>query len=396
MPWMRHSWHRKFCAAVIQDRTGFFQGQSPLTMNPGVKSLWHFQVSACNFAFSYGFSFRIMKKTQTEGGIMEKKPFSVRTKEDALDLLNLALEHEWAVSFEYTIHAYSMPKGKYFYKDPILEIQNDIRAQTIQIGIDEMYHSLQLGNVITRMGGTPSFKTDEVIRYPRILDNLKRDQSTEDMVTNLYQSVKYETSAFPKIQNMLLNISYDEVRHSQQFGAMIDAIRKEKADEALCFQPKDENAQEEHVKLLHEIMRDENELMHQYLKYVFLFSEHQDLSQRLFKNAINHMRHWDKNSGLLIKMGDVIRIENAQKDRIGVETSKNPMPSSYPGEDRLSALKLLLPAEESLAAKYEKIISLSPDGEIKDQFKLHLSLNKEHLFTQKWLLQNIQKIDGLK
>ena len=56
----------------------------------------------------------------------------------------------------------------------------------------------------------------------------------------------------------------------------------------------------EEIRLLHEIMRIENELMHRYLKYTLLFSDHQDLSQRLFKNAIDQMRHWDKNSGTLV------------------------------------------------------------------------------------------------
>ena len=110
---------------------------------------------------------------------------SIQTEEDALKLLNIALEHEWAVSFEYTIHAYSMPKAKFFYQDPVMKAVMDARAQTIQIGIDEMYHSLQLGIVIQQMGGIPSFKTDEVIRYPKIIDNLKRDKGTEDMVTHL-------------------------------------------------------------------------------------------------------------------------------------------------------------------------------------------------------------------
>ncbi|MDH5767945.1 MAG: hypothetical protein OEZ31_03185, partial [Nitrospirota bacterium] len=150
----------------------------------------------------------------------------VETKEDVLKLLNIALEHEWAVSFEYTIHAYSMPKGKFFYEDPVMKNRTDVRAQIIQIGIDEMYHSLQLGVIIRQMGGDPSFKTDEVIRYPRIMDNLKRDKMTEDLVTNLYQSAQFPEGSFPKIQNMVLNISYDEVRHSEQFAAMMDAITK--------------------------------------------------------------------------------------------------------------------------------------------------------------------------
>lgn len=327
---------------------------------------------------------------------MEKGSFTVKSKEDILKLLNRALEHEWAVSFEYLIHAYSMPKAKYFYEDPIMKLKSDVRAQTIQIGIDEMYHSLQLAVVISQMGGKPSFKTDEVIRYPKIIDNLKRDQMTEDMVTNLYQSARFETKDFQKIQNMILNISYDEVRHSKQFIAMIEAIKQQKGKETLCFQSNPENAQKEEVRLLHEISMMENELMHRYLKYVFLFSEHQDLSQRLFKNSINHMRHWDKNSGLLIKMGDVIRIENAQRDAQGTEKSTNPMPSLYPGENRLSALKTLPAAEEALIAKYERLISLVPDGEIKDELKLHLALKREHLFTQEWLLKNAQKIEGLK
>lgn len=325
-----------------------------------------------------------------------KKIKQIKTIEDTIKLLNIALKHEWAVSLEYTIHAYSMPKGKFFYEDPIMKQKTDARAQTIQIGIDEMYHSLQLGFIITQMGGIPSLETDEVIRYPRIIDNLKRDKETEDIVTDLYQSAEFKDGVFPKIQNMVLNISYDEVRHSKQFVAMMEAMKKEGVEDALCFQPNPENENKEEVQLLHEITRNENELMHRYLKYVLLFGEHQDLSQRLFKNAIDHMRHWDKNSGILIKMGDVIQIENAEKDSGGVERSRGAMPSLYAGEDRLTALETLIPAEEALLAKYKKLISLVPEGEIKDQLQLHMALNREHLFTQEWLLKNAQKIKGLK
>ncbi len=319
----------------------------------------------------------------------------IRTKEDAVKLLNVALEHEWAVSFEYLYHAYSFPKAKFFYQDPVLKRRQDVRTQTIQIGIDEMYHSLQLGIIITQMGGIPSFKTDEVFRYLRIIDNLERDKKTEDMVTDLYQSAEIEEGAFPKIQNMVLNISYDEVRHSDQFSAMMDAIRAEGAEDAVCYQSDPANAQKQEIQLLHTIMRVENEMMHRYLKFVILFSEHQDLTQRLFKNAIDHMRNWDKNSGILIKMGDVIQVENAAKDSDGVERSVNPMPSSYPGEDRISALESLIPAEKDLVARYDELLSLVPDGEIKDQLKIHRGLDLEHIFTQEWLLTNARKIKGL-
>ncbi|MBN1273106.1 MAG: hypothetical protein JXB26_12625 [Candidatus Aminicenantes bacterium] len=319
----------------------------------------------------------------------------IETKEDAIKLLNTALEHEWAVSFEYTIHAYSMPKEKFFYEDPVMKNTNDARAQTIQIGIDEMYHALQLGIIITQMGGIPSFKCDEVYRYPKIMDNLKRDKKTEDMVTDLYQSAKFKEGAFPEIQNMALNISYDEVRHSRQFTAMMEAIKAMGEEEALCYQHNPKNAEKEEVRLLHEITRLENALMHRYLKYVMLFSGHQDLSQRLFKNSIDHMRNWDKNSGILIKMGDVIAIENAEKDADGVEKSTQPMPYIYEGKNRMEALKALLPAEEKLIGKYEKLISLVEAGEIQDQLKKHLGLDREHLFTQKWLLKNAQSIKNL-
>jgi len=320
---------------------------------------------------------------------------NIKSTEDAIKLLNIALEHEWAVSFEYLFHAYSFPKGKFFYQDPILKRRQEVRAQTIQIGIDEMYHSLQLGIIINQMGGTPSFETDEVIRYPRIMDNLERDKKTEDLVTDLYQSAEFEEGAFPKIQNMVLNISYDEVRHSDQFVAMMDAMRPEGAGDAMCHQSNLENAQKEEVQLLHAIMRVENDLMHRYLKYVILFSEHQDLSQRLFKNAIDHMKNWDKNGGILIKMGDVIQIENAEKDSDGVERTVSPMPSIYPEENRLSALETLIPAESDLISKYEKLLSLVPDGAIKDQLEKHAGLGREHVFTQEWLLKNAQKIIGL-
>jgi len=320
---------------------------------------------------------------------------SIKTKEEALRLLNIALEHEWAVSFEYTIHAYSMPKGKFFYQDPVMKNSTDVRAQTIQIGIDEMYHSLQLGIVIQQMGGTPSFKTDEVLRFPKVIDNLLRDKKTEDLVTHLYQAAEIEEESFPKIQNMILNISYDEVRHSQQFAAMIEAMEKEGAEEAECYQPHPEADSREDLRILHHIMRLENEIFHRYLKHVILFSEHQDLSQRLFKNSIDHMRHWDKNSGILIKLGDVIRIENAVKDENGMEKSTSPMPSLYPGEDRLSALESLIPSEKELIAQYERLIPKIDNQEIENQLNLHLANNREHLFTQEWLLKNARKIKGL-
>lgn len=329
------------------------------------------------------------------GGLNVEKTRTIETKDDAIKLLNIALKHEWAVSFEYIIHAYSMPKGKFLYEDPVMNLRTDARTQTIQIGIDEMYHALQLGLIINQMGGTPSFETDQVIRYPRIVDNIKRDKMTEDMVTDLYQSAEWKEGAFPKIQNMVLNISYDEVRHSQQFEVMIKTMEREGNADAVCFQESPEAARKEEVRLLHEITRLENELVHRYLKYVMLFSEHQDLSQRLFKNSINHMRHWDKNSGLLVKMGSVIQIENAVRDSEGVEKSLSPMPSLYPGEDRLSALETLVPAEKNLIGKYEKLISLVPAGEIKDELNLHLGLKREHLFTQEWLLKNARKIEGL-
>lgn len=325
-----------------------------------------------------------------------KKTQKIGTKEDAIKLLNIALAHEWAVSFEYVIHAYSMPKGKFFYEDPIMRLRTDARAQTIQIGIDEMYHALQLGIIITQLGGMPTFKPDEVIRFPRILDNLKRDKMTEDMVTELYQTAEWKEGAFPKIQNMILNISYDEVRHSRQFEAMIKAMEKEGTADHPCFRESPEAEAKEEVGLLHKITRMENELMHRYLKYVILFSGHQDLSQRLFKNSINHMRHWDKNSGILVKLGSVIQVENAVLAADGTEKTQSAMPGRYPGKDRLSALRTLIPAEKELIAKYEKLIGLLSPGEIRDQLCLQLGLKREHLFTQEWLLTNARKIRGIK
>jgi len=324
-----------------------------------------------------------------------EKVGKIRTEQDAAKLLNMALEHEWAVSFEYTIHAYSMPKARFFYEDPIMKRRTDVRAQIIQIGIDEMYHSLQLAIILIKMGVSPSFRTDEVIRYPRIMDNLLRDKRTEDLVTDLYQSAEFPEGAFPKIRNMVLNISYDEVRHSAQFEAMMEALREQGGEEARCYPPLPAGELKEEVRLLHEIMRLENELMHRYLKHVILFSDHQDLSQRLFKNSVDHMRHWDKNAGILIKWGDVIRIENSEKDADGVEVSRLPMPAEFPGDDRLTALESLLPAEKKLAEKYDRLLSLVPSGEIREELEKHAGLVREHLFTQEWLLKNARAIKGL-
>lgn len=319
----------------------------------------------------------------------------IDTHEDLLRYLTIALEHEWAVSIEYLFHAYATPKAKFFYEDPVLLLRADVRGQWIQIAIDEMYHALQLGLIIRQMGGTPSFRSDEVVRHPRIIDNLERDRNTEDLVTDLYRSAEFKSAAYPKVQNMVLNISYDEIRHSKQFGAMIAAMAAAGASGAEAFRPNPANDAREEVRLIHEIAGLENELMHRYLKFVFLFSDHQDLGQRLFKNSIDHMRHWDKLSGILVKLGDVVRIENAVVDGAGVERSRAPMPADYPGTNRLTALEGLVPAEALLVAKYERLLALVPDGEIKDQLKLHLASKREHLYTQEKLLENARRIPGL-
>jgi bacterioferritin (cytochrome b1) len=258
-----------------------------------------------------------------------------------------------------------------------------------------MYHALQLGIILTQMGIAPTFRTDEVIRYPRIVDNLKRDKMTEEMVTDLYQSAEVEPGAHPKVENMIWNISYDEVRHIDQFKAMIETLEASGNAEALGLKPNPERESREDLRRLHDICRTENELMHRYLKYVMMFSEHQDLAQRLFKNAVNHMRHWDKTAGVLIKLGDVIAIENAETDVQGVERSLRPMPVEYPGTDRRSALESLLPAEKDLVAKYEQAVPVVPPGDIQDQLKLQLALTREHVFTQEKLLANVRKIQGI-
>jgi len=326
---------------------------------------------------------------------MEKINRPIDHKDSALELMTFALEHEWAVSFEYLLHAYSLPKAKFFYEDPVMKLRTDIRAQTIQIGIDEMYHALQLGIVIKQMGGDPTFQTDEVIRYPRIIDNLKRDKMTEDLVTELYQKSPIKETVFPKLRNMVLNISYDEVRHSRQFQAMIEALESAGGAEELLLQADPAVDDREDVRLLHHIMACENELMHRYLRYTILFSGHQDLSQRLFKNSIDHMRHWDKNAGLLVRMETVMRLENAQKGKNGEEISSKPMPTKYPGRGRLSALRTLLPLEQDLIAKYKQLIALVPKKDIKEQLFVQLALKREHEFTQKWLFENARKIKGL-
>jgi len=320
-----------------------------------------------------------------------EKFYEIDDRESLIKYLNMALEHEWAVSFEYVVHAYSMPKAKYFYNDPVMDDRFDVRAQTIQIGIDEMYHALQIGLLLKQIGAEPSFRTAAIKRYPLIIDNLRRDKTTEDEVTEYYQQVRFNNINEPKLQNMLFNMASDEIRHSRQFEAMIKMMEKEGLAGELIFQPSPEAGSREDLKILHELTRLENSMMHEYLYYVFLFSDHQDLGQRLFKNSINHMRHWDKLSGLLVRLGDVIRLENVQPAENGGEQSLMPMPYVYPGKTRVEALDSTLRGEKQLIEKYKLAIDLVPGEEIKAQLKAQLALTREHLYTQESLLANTKK-----
>jgi bacterioferritin (cytochrome b1) len=176
---------------------------------------------------------------------------------------------------------------------------------------------------------------------------------------------------------------------------MIAAIEDSGEAEALGFRPHPDRDRREDLTLLHGLCRIENEATHRYLRYVMMFSEHQDLGQRLFKNSVNHMRHWDKLSGLLVKLGDVVALENATTDAAGVERSLAPMPAVYPGTDRLSALESLPGLEREIVSRYEAVLALDLPEEVRAQLRLHLALTREHVFTQDKLLANAKRIRGL-
>jgi len=326
---------------------------------------------------------------------MKKPDRAVATKVQAVALMNVALEHEWAVSFEYLFHAYSMPKGRHSYEDPYLARRTDIRAQTIQIAIDEMYHAWQLGIEIVRLGGTPSFRTDAVVRFPLLAANLARDKRTEDAIADLYQNSPIREGRFPEVRNMALNIAADEIRHAGQFQAMLDALASAGQDRAGLLSADPAVDAREDAALLHEIMRRENDLMHRYLAAAILFSGHQDLGPRLFKNAIDHMRHWDKNAGHLVRMGTVLAIEGAAAGPEGRETSRRPMSVPRAGASKRAALRGLLPAEHGLIGLYERLVPMAAIEEIREALRLQLSLKREHVFTQERLLENAGTVKGL-
>ena len=71
------------------------------------------------------------------------------------------------------------------------------------------------------------------------------------------------------------------------------------------------------------------------------------------------------------------------------------MPALYSGQDRLSALQALIPAEEELIARYEKLLAVVPACDDRNQLNLQLGLKREHLFTQEWLLKNAGRVKGL-
>ena len=107
------------------------------------------------------------------------------------------------------------------------------------------------------------------------------------------------------------------------------------------------------------------------------------------------MRHWDKLAGLLVKLGDVVAVENAAADASGVERSLTPMPAAYPGTDRLSALESLPGLEREIVARYEAALGLDLPEEVRAQLRLHLALTREHVFTQDNLLANAMRIRGI-
>ena len=103
------------------------------------------------------------------------------------------------------------------------------------------------------------------------------------------------------------------------------------------------------------------------------------------------MRHWDKNAGLLVKLGSVLQIENAGDGPRRGGGQPEPHAAVHSGENRTRPSNRCSRGEEAHRASTRALIAWLP-GRGQGQLNSQLALKREHLFTQEWLLKNARRI----
>ena len=131
-------------------------------------------------------------------------------RDDAAQILDWGIEHEYTVILQYLLHSYLTPSE---------EVKEEMQDQAI----NEMQHMGWLAEEMVGGGGSPKIEHTEVDRSTKTADMLRADIKVEKEVAETYDRAAKKMKD-PDLKKLLLRIRDHEVYHTEVFT---DLLREE-------------------------------------------------------------------------------------------------------------------------------------------------------------------------
>ena len=202
----------------------------------------------------------------------------------SLLLYDVALEHSAIVQYLYHI---------FLIGDP------SITGEIEKIARQEMRHMKWFAQKVVQLGGEVELKrVEEEIRVggPSWEDMLQNDVNAEEKAIEIYTQ-QLEIVKDDSVKKLLERVIHDESQHRDEFAELLEEVKNRE------FSPEEKKkADEETVKLLNKLLKEEYKIILEYL-YHFFHSKNCDYKDIMLDLAIESMVHMGELGEKIGQMG---------------------------------------------------------------------------------------------
>ncbi len=215
-------------------------------------------------------------------------------------LHNVALEHSAIIQYIY--HAFLIKDEK-------------VRGEIEKIAREEMRHMKWFAQKVVQLGGEVDLeRAEDAIDFSResLRSMIEADISAEDLAIETY-SKQIELVKEDSVKKLLERVIKDEMSHKEEFKGLLEEVTEEKAE-------KNTETDEETVKVLNELLREEYAIILRYLKAFFHSKncEYKDLMLDLAIESMVHMGDLGEKIGELGGVPDLSKVDLPKEEGLSL------------------------------------------------------------------------------
>ena len=215
-------------------------------------------------------------------------------------LHNVALEHSAIIQYIY--HAFLIKDEK-------------VRGEIEKIAREEMRHMKWFAQKVVQLGGEVDLeRAEDAIDFSResLRSMIEADISAEDLAIETY-SKQIELVKEDSVKRLLERVIKDEMSHKEEFKGLLEEVTEEKAKE-------NTETDEETVKVLNELLREEYAIILRYLKAFFHSKncEYKDLMLDLAIESMVHMGDLGEKIGELGGVPDLSKVDLPKEEGLSL------------------------------------------------------------------------------